>query len=291
MSFPFGIKFSQLFLNALSIPSKDVFRFIQHLAFSNPKGSLCHSTGKVIDFDAVELIQRNLSRRQAFQIESRLSLRLDANDLVLQLAKTEIGFRQEIARTASRIEEGQGRQLVMKRIQPLILGRQRFNGANLSQFVLEIIKEQGVDHLVDVLDGRVVHSAFPACHRIQRRLENRTENGRTDPTPVKAFACLIKQKGDHLRREIGNFKGLGIGKQTAVDVWKCSKLSVEISVALIDWSIEHFEQVQNGTPNIARAIFVRCDVVMEHALSTEDAGIFGVQTEHQAHAQNVQTVL
>jgi len=53
----------------------NVLSFFHHLAFSNPKSSFCNSNGKIIDFNSVELIDRNLNRTQILITKRNLSMR------------------------------------------------------------------------------------------------------------------------------------------------------------------------------------------------------------------------
>ena len=52
----------------------NILCFLHHLAFGNPKGSFCNGNGKIIDFNPVELTDRNLNWIPSFITKSNLSM-------------------------------------------------------------------------------------------------------------------------------------------------------------------------------------------------------------------------
>ena len=152
----------------------DVFRLLHHLAFSNPQRGLGNGGRKVVDFNAVELLDayhdggqvplqahHNLAR-------SRAPLRVNqtADDLVLQAAQGDIGFRQKVAAAASRVKEGQPCQLLLEGVELHRAGANHADFADFLQLLAQRVQEQRVNDLVDVLNGGVMHTAAAAGLRV-----------------------------------------------------------------------------------------------------------------------------
>ena len=78
--------------------------FLHHLTLCNPKRSLGHGTSEIVDFNPVELIDGHLDRICHFSNQTVASVD-NPQSLILQPAKTGVGFRKEIAAAASRVEE------------------------------------------------------------------------------------------------------------------------------------------------------------------------------------------
>lgn len=53
----------------------NVLGFFHHLAFSNPKSGFCNSNSKIIDFNSVELTDRNLNGVPICITKRNLSMR------------------------------------------------------------------------------------------------------------------------------------------------------------------------------------------------------------------------
>ena len=77
----------------------NIFRFFQHLALRNPQGGFGNCGGKVVDLNAVKLMDGNLNR---ICIIAHCDLVcLAAERIVFQPPQRNVAFGQEIARAAS----------------------------------------------------------------------------------------------------------------------------------------------------------------------------------------------
>ena len=81
----------------------NLLRFLNHLQFGNPQGSLSDGNGKVVNFNSEELSDRNFNRVDEF---AELNLRTEKflENFVFKSAQGQITFSQEIAGAASRVE-------------------------------------------------------------------------------------------------------------------------------------------------------------------------------------------
>ena len=108
----------------------DALRFFEHLGFRDPERGLRDRHGEVIDLDAVKLLDRDLNRVQFFIAKSHLSVESFLEDLILESAKAEIGFGQEITGACCRIQAYDGRELMLEGIELVPL---RFRLPDLSR--------------------------------------------------------------------------------------------------------------------------------------------------------------
>ena len=77
--------------------------FLQHLGFGNPKGRLRYRTGKVINLDAVELVDGDLDWISQTTYDTIFIE--DSNDFILQSPQTGIGLSKEVAGATSGVQE------------------------------------------------------------------------------------------------------------------------------------------------------------------------------------------
>ena len=84
----------------------DSFGFVKHLRLRNPQGSGGYGDGKVIDFDAIELVDAHFYGVHELA-HHHLVVIAFADDLVLQTAQRQVGFCQEVAAATGGVEEGE----------------------------------------------------------------------------------------------------------------------------------------------------------------------------------------
>ena len=84
----------------------DFIRFLHHLGLGYPEGRLGHGAGKVVDFDAVELVDGDLDGFRHFSNNSVISID-NAKSIVFESSERRVGFREEVAGTAGRVKEFQ----------------------------------------------------------------------------------------------------------------------------------------------------------------------------------------
>ena len=78
------------------------------------------------------------------------------------------------------VQEGEPRQLGLELPQLLVPGLVHGDGLDGVQLGPEVVQEQGVDDLVDVLDGGVVHPAGAPGLLVQGALKDGAEDGGAD---------------------------------------------------------------------------------------------------------------
>ena len=135
----------------------------------HPQRGFRDANGKLADFDAVELIDvhpRQL-RRQSVQLPAIPRFRKHfLQDLDLEQPQLPVGDDQEVAAAARRVEEPHAAELLLKAEQrgaaAAVLAR-----LQALEFRPQIVHEERLDHLQDVLLGRVVRAPPAALRRLQ----------------------------------------------------------------------------------------------------------------------------
>ena len=97
-----------------------VLGFLHHLALRDPQRGSGHGHGKVVDLNAVELANGNLDG--VANIQNALPVVQQGKRFVLQPPQGDVGFRQEVAGAAGRVEEFQPGQLPLKLLQLCFAG-------------------------------------------------------------------------------------------------------------------------------------------------------------------------
>ena len=199
--------------------------------------------------------------------KEELTARYQVKSLVFQPAKRNIRFGQEVAGTASRVEEGQLGELHSESLRPFVTGFRNFYSFYFLKFLSKLIKEQRVDDLMDIFNRGIMHTSAAARFGVQRRFKNCAENSGTDLRPIEIFACFTQQQVTNFLCEIGNFNVL-IGKKTAVDIRERGQTFIHIRVTIFNPSIKNLEKVDQGAANITgRKAFY---IVMEFKMFSED---------------------
>ena len=93
----------------------------------------------------------------------------------------------------------------------------------------KLAEEKRVDDFVDVLDGRVHHAAGAARLGIERRLEERAEDGGRDVAPVEVGG--LDEQLPYLVVKRRNLRVGNAAEKSAVGVGKRGKLRFEVGVA------------------------------------------------------------
>ena len=82
----------------------DALGFAEHLVLGNPEGGLVDAAGEVVDFDAMELRERDV-HHIAFQIKHPLVADDERECLVLQAAQRDVGLSEEVSRATRGVQE------------------------------------------------------------------------------------------------------------------------------------------------------------------------------------------
>ena len=120
------------------------------------------------------------------------------DDLDFQQPQLPVSDNEEIAATAGRIKECQPPDLLLKPSEfgptPTVLA-----GLQSTELGMKVVHEQRLNHLEDVLLGRIVRPFGAAFRRVHYRLKQGTENRGRDDRPVEAAS--IEQCPAHCRIE------------------------------------------------------------------------------------------
>ena len=263
----------------------DAFRGVHHLALGDPQRRLGDGHGEVVDLDAVELADAHLDVGQqhpfAFVVGDEA-----AEQVVLDLAQAQEGFREEVPAAGGGVEEAQRGEFVLE------LGERRaavFAQLDLAEFcvfALEFVEEQRGDDLVDVLDAGVVHPAGAARFGVQGALEDGAEDGGADLAPVELVAAVVEDEADDLLVERRHFLRPAVAEQAAVDVGKCGRGGFVKGIAFRFRRVKHGEQLDEGVADVGG--LESGEVVVAYALGAEHAGVLGVEAEDEAHTELVE---
>ena len=74
-------------------------------------------------------------------------------------------------------------------------------------------------------------------------------------------------------------------KQSPVSIGKSLQVVLQVSAATLGWCIENLKEPHEGIAEFGGVI---ADEVVVELVVAEDAGIFSIETEHQAHTQDVE---
>lgn len=152
------------------------------------------------------------------ELENALVVQQRREDLVLELAQLDVGLSKKVPGPARRVEEPQGRDLVMESAQliaPLAVP-DALGCEDAVQLGLELAQEQWVDQPVDVLRGGIVHAPGASGLGVQGGLEHPAEHGGADLGPVGALTDLVQEHVDDLLGQLGDLHVRG--EQATVDV-------------------------------------------------------------------------
>ena len=117
----------------------------------------------------------------------------------------------------------------------------------------EVVEEQTPDELEDVAFARVVRPDFAALFGFHDALEQRTENGRTDPRPVEGAADEKRVAHDAIH--VGDVEPFA--EEFAVDVRHRFQLFDQIPRTLLHRRVENLEdqrQVRTEIRPIGRGV-------------------------------------
>ena len=163
-----------------------------------------------------------------------------ADDLVFQLAEAEVSLSQKVARSAGRVQKSQRRQLFLKGFQLALALVVHRDLLDFVQLAAQAVQKQRVDHLVDVLDGSVVHPAGAAGLGVEGALEHCAEDGGADVPPVEVLADVVQQQVDDLLVEPRDLDAL-IREQAAVHIGEGCQLVLHVRVAVGFFGVQHPE--------------------------------------------------
>ena len=104
---------------------------LHHLQFGNPKGSLSHRYRKIINFNAVEVRDRNFNGINKLS-ELNFDSELPFKQFIFDTTQTKIRFCKEIATTAGRVEDFYICKLIME-------GAELFFSLNGGEFGLQVV--------------------------------------------------------------------------------------------------------------------------------------------------------
>ena len=207
-----------------------------HDVIHHPQRRLGDAGRKLQNFDAVELI--DVHHRERRHILHGLPLRAVnfEQHLDLQFAQLPVGDDQEVAAAAGRIEEAHLAQALLEaqQIRPPTPAALR---ADTLKFRAQLIEEERLDHLEDVLLGRVMSADRAAVVRVHHRLKQRPEDRRRDPRPVEPRR--LDQQPAQRRVEVGRSDPLL--EEIAVDERERRQIRIQICGAPIFPRVQHRE--------------------------------------------------
>ncbi len=203
---------------------------------------------------------------------------------VFQSAQREVGFGEEIARSACRVEEGECGHALLQLLEQLYAPPQILGLHYLVVLPVQVVEKERVDYAVYVLDAGVVHASAAPCLGVERALEHSAEDGGRNGAPVEVERGMLEQ---HVAQTVGEGRHVDVlGKQSAVGVGECHEAGVEEAVALLWRSVERDEELLEPHGHVGGRK-LRKEIV-ELIVHGKDAGILGIEAEHDAHAQNVE---
>ena len=260
---------------------------IVHDVVHHPQCGLRDAGRELAKLDTVELV--HIHHRLPSGIEHRLprcrgrSPNL-ADDLDFQQPHFPVGDDEEVAAAARGIEEYYAPELRLE------LPERREPATALAhplELGAQVVHEQRLDHLEDILLGRVVRSLRPAFHRIHHRLEQRTEDSGREFRPVEAAG--VQQRPTH--RRVERERPQVPLEEFAVDIGKPRQVLIEGCGALVLRRVEHLEQLREPRPEIRPVLAgARLDEVEEDIARLEYPGIVGEHAEHHPHEGTFQIV-
>ena len=261
---------------------------LHHLVLGDPKRSFGHVDGEVVDFDAVELVDVHVDLELvAEDVESAVAPQTELHALVLQLAQAGVGLGEEVARVARRVEELERAELALEGLQFLVARLDALRLANGGELRVQIVHEKGIDDLVDVLDAGVMHAALAARLGVQRAFEHGPENGRTDFAPVEAEARARQKDFRGLFRNGRNRLALFFAEERPVHIGELGQLLFHETVPFFQRRVKRAEKLAKRHAHVLGTETL--EIAVELFLC-EDAGVFGVEAEHQTNAENVEGV-
>ena len=204
----------------------------------------------------------------------------------LQRPKLAVGDDQEVAAAARGVEEPQRAELVPE---PPQIGHCAAVPASLQPPELgpQVVEEQRLDHLQDVLLGRVMSPLGAALSRLHDRLEQRPEDRRRDRRPVEL--SRVEQCSAHLGIEVRDADRSV--EQFAVHVREPRQVLVQLRLPPVGRRVEYLEQAHEPRAEVGaiggRALL---DEVQEDVARLEDARVVGEQAEDGPHQEQLQVV-
>ena len=157
----------------------------------------------------------------------------------------------------------------------------RWNSARRSS------RNSGLDHLQDVLLGRVVRALGAAVGRLQDRLEQRPEDGRRDRRPVE-LPC-VEQHLPHRGIEVGDAERFS--EQFAVHVRKALQILIERLLTPVRRRVENLEEPHEPETEVC-AISGRAflNKLEEDVARLEDPSVVGEEAEHGPDQEQLQVM-
>ncbi len=141
---------------------------------------------------------------------------------------------------------------------------------------------------MDVGDGCVVHAAAAAGVGVQGGFEDGAEDGGADGAPVEAVAHFFGDEAEYIFGEAGDFY-ISIMEEAAIDVGEGHEVVSEVGVAAAGGGVEDVEEFDEGVAGVFPA--PAFEVGGEAAGGAEEAGVFGVEAEDDADAEDIEGAL
>ena len=95
---------------------------------------------------------------------------------------------------------------------------------------------------------------------------------------------MVKQQGANLGGERRHINLLG--KKSAISIGESSQFGLQESASLLHRGVKHLEELHERIAHILGGIV--CHIVVENVAPAKYAGIFGIEAEHQSHAQHIE---
>lgn len=154
------------------------------------------------------------------------------------------------------------------------------------KLILEVIQEQRINHTMDILRSRVVHPLVMPNLRIQRGLENGSEDRGGNLTPVEICGHLIKDDRPNVVIELRN-RDVHVLEECRRDEWKRLEVISLEGITLLWCSVEHSEELKHPVP---KSCSIELTEIIDELILLEKPCILRIRTEDRPDTKHVQTL-
>ena len=278
-----GLQWQKIHIVAYNVRS-----LFYHLAFCYPQGSFGNRNREVIYLYTIELADSYLDDGVFVSKIHQQSLSIyHLYHFILQSAKRQEGFRQEISAATRWVHKGKRRKSILKITQQLHSFFCHFLRFYLFQFSYQVIHKQRVNHLMDIFDACIVHSPTAAGLWIKSALKHGSKYGGTDSAPIKILGTVMEYQCHYLICKPWYLYIL-VRKQTSVDIRESKQVWIGIFIPLLGLRIQHSEQInQRGTDILCIEPF---QIIMKRRTLSKQTRILCIKAKNQSHAKRVKAL-
>ena len=252
------------------------------LVVHEPHGHFGNAGGKFFHLDAVGLVY--LHAGVEGQVDGLAAGALAGKEalenFLLQQAQFAVGYHQEVAAAAARVQKA---QLLQAQVQGVEAGAALAGGG---QLLAQLIEKQALNHLQDIGLRGVVRPQVAPLHGVGHALKQRAEDGRRNPRPVEVRApneLLAQGRVEARKRE-------ELREQAAVHVGQLGEGGGQVALAGGGGLVEHRKPFGQAGAHVGA---IGPGLGFEEFLKSvflEDVGILGKQAEEDAYQQHLQLV-